>query len=122
LKKDNLDYEFALAPDYDNFIKNIPYGKIITSDSILQILSKKYGEEILSPLTAVFITIRSNAIEEQKEETPYWRVLKKNGELNKNNPYGIEEQKKRLEAEGLKVIQKGKKYYVLNYQDNLYSV
>lgn len=41
------------------------------------------------------------------------RTLKSNGELNEKYPGGIEAQKKLLEKEGHKVIQKGKKYVIV---------
>lgn len=34
------------------------------------------------------------------DETPYWRHLKTNGELNTKYPNGVEAQKEKLEAEG----------------------
>ena len=53
-----------------------------------------------------------------EDETPYWRTLKANGELNAKYPGGIEAQKERLEAEGHTIIQKGRtniKYFVKDY-------
>ncbi len=40
--------------------------------------------------------------------TPWWRVLKSDGTLNPKMPGGVAEQKKRLQAEGHKVVAKGK--------------
>lgn len=54
------------------------------------------------------------------DETPYWRTLKANGELNAKYPGGIEAQKEKLEEEGFTIIQKGRKnvrYYVKDYED-----
>jgi hypothetical protein len=48
--------------------------------------------------------------------------LKKGGEINPKYPRGIEDQKKHLESEGHKVIQKGKKYVVENYEKYLTKV
>jgi hypothetical protein len=47
----------------------------------------------------------ARAAEEDKAEkitdiTPYWRTMKGKGELNEKYPGGIEEQAKKLEAEG----------------------
>jgi len=49
-----------------------------------------------------------------KSETPYWRTLKKEGELNEKYPLGIDAHKRLLESEGHKVFQKGKKFFVEN--------
>ena len=57
------------------------------------------------------------------DETPYWRTLKANGELNEKYPNGIEAQKAKLEAEGHTIIQKGRKnvrYYVKDYENSLF--
>ncbi len=51
------------------------------------------------------------------DETPYWRTLKKDGELNEKYPGGIEEQKKRLEEEGHEIIHKGKRFLVKDYSN-----
>ena len=58
-----------------------------------------------------------------EDETPYWRTLKANGELNAKYPGGIEAQKEKLEAEGHTIIQKGRKnirYYVQDYEKALF--
>lgn len=54
--------------------------------------------------------------------TPYWRVLKSDGELNTKYPEAIELQKKLLEEEGHTIIsKKGKniKYYVKDFENSL---
>ena len=48
---------------------------------------------------------------------PYWRTLRSEGFLNEKYPGGIEVDKRLLEKEGFRVRQKGKKYYVENYQN-----
>jgi len=45
--------------------------------------------------------------------------LKADGSLNQKYPGGQEAQKKKLEDEGFKVIRKGRKYLVQNYQSFL---
>jgi alkylated DNA nucleotide flippase Atl1 len=66
----------------------------------------------------LFVNIAANASEERngKNETPWWRTLKKDGQLNERFPNGIDNQKKHLEAEGHAVIQRGKRYFVENYE------
>ena len=41
------------------------------------------------------------------DQTPYWRTLKKAGELNKKYPEGIDGQKFQLEMEGHTIICEG---------------
>ena len=82
---------------------------------------------ILEPIflrTDIFAWIAANAAEEQrmkgiKEITPYWRTLKAGGVINPKYPGGVERQKELLESEGHRVIRKGKKYIVADYEKAL---
>lgn len=115
-----------IAPplEYDEVMKKIPKGKLTTSKEIRQYLAQKHNADFTCQLTAgIFINIVANASEERKQEgkkdlTPYWRTLKKDGELNEKYPISFEEQKILLEIEGHEVIQKGKKYFVKDYHNN----
>jgi len=112
-----------IAPpvDYDEVMKKVPEGKLITSEYIRNHLALKYGADFTCPLTAgIFINIAANASAEREEgETPYWRTLKKDGQLNEKYPGGVESQKRLLENEGHTIIQKGKRYFVKDYKEKL---
>jgi len=114
-----------IAPplDYDGLMKQVPFGMVTTSDIIRNVLAEKQRSDFTCPLTAgIFINIAARAsAERQTDPTPFWRTLKKDGELNDKFPGGIETQKMMLEAEGHEVIQRGKKFYVKNYGDKLFS-
>lgn len=74
--------------------------------------------------TGIFAWISAHAANEAALEgkadiTPYWRTLKTGGIINENYPGGINYQKQLLEREGHKVIQKGKKYIVQDYEKML---
>ena len=58
--------------------------------------------------------------EEEKKNIPYWRTLKSNGQLNEKYLGGIEKQREKLEEEGHKIIKKGKKYVVVDYEKKLF--
>ncbi|MHB1314325.1 MAG: MGMT family protein [Christensenellales bacterium] len=115
--------KMLIAPPlaYDELMKKVPYGKVVTSDAIRNCLAKKHGADFTCPLTAgIFINIAANASAERGgQDTPWWRTLKKEGELNEKYPDGIEGQKLRLEMEGHTVVQKGKRYFVSGYADKL---
>lgn len=118
----------VIAPplDYNDLMKKIPKGKVITTNEIRKELANKYNVDITCPLTAgIFINICAWAsFQRDKDITPFWRVLKTNGELNLKYPNGVEYQKKILESEGFTIISKGKKnikYYVKDFEKNLYS-
>ena len=110
---------------YDAIMKSVPKGKVLTSDCIRSYLARKYVADNTCPLTAgIFINIAAKASVERggADETPYWRTLKKDGELNEKYPGGIDGQRHHLEAEGHTVIQKGKRYYVKNYKDTSFEL
>ncbi len=118
---------FAPPIDYDEVMKKIPYGKVITIGKIREFFAEKNNADFTEPITAgIFTSIVAWASYQRKEnETPYWRTLKANGELNPKYPGGIELQKKKLESEGHTIIQKGRtniKYYVKDYENKIFEL
>lgn len=118
---------FAPPIDYDMVMKQVPYGKVITVGEIREYFAEQSGADFTEPITAgIFVSIAAWASYQRNEdETPYWRTLKANGELNEKYPGGVSAQKERLEAEGHTIIQKGRKnirYYVKDYEDNAYQL
>lgn len=111
--------------EVDEIMRSVPEGKLITINEIREILAERHGASIGCPMTTgIFAWVAANAAGEDEEDsaediTPYWRTLKSSGELNPKYPGGIENQRKRLEAEGHKVIQKGKKVVVEDYKSHL---
>lgn len=117
---------FAPPIGYDRIMKQVPFGKVITVGCIRDYFAKCNDADFTEPITAgIFVSIAAWASYQRAEdETPYWRTLKANGELNSKYPGGIEAQKAKLEAEGHTVIQRGRKkiaYYVKDYAQFLYS-
>jgi len=51
--------------------------------------------------------------------TPYWRTLKTGGELNPKYPGGIARLRSLLEAEGHRIVAKGKRFVVADYEGRL---
>jgi len=118
---------FAPPIEYDKVMKLVPYGKVTTVGNIREYFAKLSGADFAEPITAgIFISIAAWASYQRSEnETPYWRTLKANGELNPKYPGGVEEQRNKLESEGHTVIQKGRKnikYYVQNYENVLFEL
>lgn len=118
---------FAPPIEYDKVMKLVPYGKVTTVGNIREHFAKLSGADFTEPITAgIFTSIVAWASYQRSEnETPYWRTLKANGELNPKYPGGVEEQRKKLESEGHRVIQKGRKnikYYVQNYENVLFEL
>ena len=105
-------------------MRKVPEGKVITSDYIRSYLAKKHGADNTCHLTAgIFINIVAKAsVERDADQTPYWRTLKKDGELNEKYPEGVDGQKLHLEAEGHTVVQRGKRYFVKDYRDSVFEL
>ena len=100
----------------------VPKGKLASINELRAALAKTHRTDIACPITTgIFAWIAAHAAEESAAEgakriTPYWRTLKTGGELNPKYPGGIEGVRKRLQAEGHKVIQKGKRYLVADWE------
>ena len=113
----------AAPLQYNEIMAQVPEGKLITSDRIRTCLATRSGADTTCPLTAgIFINICAHASEERSDnKIPWWRTLKVKGELNEKYPGGIDGQKLMLEMDGHIVIQKGKRYYVEDYEDSLFD-
>jgi len=116
--------------EIDAIMKKVPKGKLITINEIRQIVAKKHKATIGCPITTgIFSWIAANAADEAEKQgkkriTPYWRTLKTGGILNEKYPGGIQNLKKRLEAEGHTVIPKGrsKHFMVKDFERVLVNV
>ncbi len=108
--------------EVDEVMRMVPKGKLITINQIRDFLARKHGATIGCPITTgIFARIAAEAANEEalqgkRDITPYWRTLKKGGVINEKYPGGVEAQKKLLEIEGHRVIKKGKRYVVENYE------
>jgi len=114
--------------EVNEIMRKVPEGKLTTINEIRVALAKKHGATIGCPITTgIFAWIAANAAEEEREKgekdiTPYWRVLKTGGVINEKYPGGVDAQKKLLEREGHKVVQKGKRYVVSDYEKSLAKI
>lgn len=115
---------FAPPIAYDEVMRTIPWGKVITVGEIRDEFARKNNADFTDPITAgIFVSIAAWASEQRSDdETPYWRTLKAHGELNAKYPGGVENQRQKLEAEGHVIVEKGRKqkrYYVKDYEKAL---
>ncbi|HJF95253.1 MAG TPA: MGMT family protein [Lachnoclostridium phocaeense] len=118
---------FAPPVTYDELMKKVPFGKVITVGAVRKYLAKKNDADFTDPITAgIFVSIAAWASHQRHEDkTPYWRTLKANGELNAKYPGGIDAQKEKLEAEGHTIVERGRKnirYYVKDYEKVLFDL
>lgn len=111
--------------EVEALMRKVPKGKIATINEHRNTIAKKHKSDIGCPITTgIFAWISSHAAAEdeaagKKRITPYWRTVKNGGELNEKYPGGIANQSKRLKAEGHKIIAKGKRTFVEDYEKKL---
>ena len=118
---------FAPPAAYDEVMKKVPFGKVITAGDIREYFARANDADFTEPVTAgIFVLIAAWASHQRDtDKTPYWRTLKAGGELNPKYPGGIDSQKQMLEAEGHRIIQKGRKnirYYVADYEKAVFEI
>lgn len=119
---------FAPPLFYDELMKKVPFGKLLIISEMRDFLAKNNGADFTDPMTAgIFVSIVAWAAYQREQEnkqnsTPWWRIVKKDGELNAKYPQGINLQKSLLENEGHVIICKGRKnlkYYVKDFEKSL---
>ncbi len=113
--------------EVDALMKQVPKGRVVTINELRAALAAKHKADFACPMTTgIFSWIAAHAAAEAEAEgakriTPYWRTLKKGGELNPKYPGGVEAIGKRLRAEGHKILQKGKRRVVGDFQKLLFT-
>jgi hypothetical protein len=111
--------------EVDAAMKKVRRGKLTTIDAIRKALAKKHGTTIACPITTgIFAWIAAHAADEDENDgrariTPYWRTLKTGGELNPKYPGGIKNLRARLAAEGHRIVKKGNRYFVADYEQTV---
>ena len=113
--------------EVDALMKRVPKGRVVTINELRAVLAVKHKADFACPITTgIFSWIAAHAAAESEAEgkkriTPYWRTLKTGGELNPKYPGGVEGIARRLRAEGHQVAQKGKRFFVPDYQQALFT-
>ncbi|HVJ67791.1 MAG TPA: methylated DNA-protein cysteine methyltransferase [Caulifigura sp.] len=108
--------------DVDAVMRQVPPKRLDTGAELREALAQKARVDSACPITTgIFSWIAAHAAQEAEDEgakkiTPWWRTLKSGGELNPKFPGGPALQKKRLEAEGHRIVTKGKRLFVADYE------
>src|SRR5580704_382186 len=114
--------------EVDAAMRKVPKGRVTTINQIREHLARKHKATIGCPLTTgIFAWIAAHAAEEAavegaKRVTPYWRTLKAGGELNPKFPGGVAALKARLEAEGHRVVKRGRRSVVADFEKVLFKL
>jgi hypothetical protein len=113
--------------EVNELMGRVPSGKLATIDELRKVLARRHGATIACPMTTgIFAWISAHAAAEAAAEgatgtVPYWRTLKSNGEVNAKYPGGIAEMKRKLAAEGHRVVARGKRFFVQGFQERLFA-
>ena len=111
--------------EVDALMRQVQRGRLTTIDELRSALAGRHSTAVACPITTgIFAWIAAHAAAEaagagEKDPTPYWRTLKSKGELNPKYPGGVEALVAQLKSEGHEVIQKGKRYFVRDFQRSL---
>ena len=113
--------------EVDARMKRVPRGKLVTINEIRAALARKHRATIGCPITTgIFAWIAAHAAGEavaagQKAVTPYGRTLKAGGQLNEKYPGGARDLSKRLRAEGHRILKRGKRHFVADFQNTHFT-
>lgn len=101
----------------------IPKNQVITLDALRKKLAKKFKTEVACPATTEK-SLCVAAIESVANNThlPYWRVLKKHGELIRKLPNGIDGQAALLLKEGHQITSTGQSKAVNDFERVLHRL
>ena len=111
--------------EVDSLMREVPRGKLATINEIRAALARKHHATIGCPITSgIFAWIAAHAAAEaadagEKNITPYWRTLKSGGELNAKYPGGIAALRKLLRSEGHKIVKRGKRFFVADFETSV---
>jgi hypothetical protein len=112
--------------EVDALMRQVPKGRLVTINELRAALAKKHKADFACPSRPGFFVDRrarrsGSRNEGAKRITPYWRTLKTGGEVNPKYPGGVSALSKRLRAEGHKLVSKGKRVLVADYEQKLFG-
>ena len=117
----------AAPREVDALMKQVPKGRVVTINELRAALAKKRKVDFACPITTGICSwiaahaAAENEAEGKKRITPFWRTLKSGGEVNPKYPGGVDAVARRLRAEGHKILAKGKRTLVADYEKKLYT-
>jgi alkylated DNA nucleotide flippase Atl1 len=106
-------------------MQQVPRGRVTTINVIRETLARQHHATVACPIvTGIHARIVAGAAGEdlaagRRRVTPYWRTLKERGEVNAKYPGGLRGQRRRLVAEGHRVITRGGRMFVIGYERTL---
>ncbi|HPO14911.1 MAG TPA: MGMT family protein [Candidatus Hydrogenedentes bacterium] len=116
--KSKLRFVIPAVSEIEEMMRGVRKGKILTMKEMSDFFKNKHEVDMCCPMTTgIFAWIIAHAAYDAeqagaKRVVPWWRTVKSGGELNPKYPGKGEIQRERLEAEGYRIVQKGKKLIV----------
>ena len=113
--------------EVDALMRQVPKGRLVTINDLRAALAKKHKAGFACPITTgIFAWIAAHAAVEAEADgakriTPFGRTLKNGGEVNSKYPGGVNALGKRLRAEGHKLVTKGKRTLVADFEMKLFG-
>lgn len=113
--------------EVDALMKQVPKGRLVTINELRAALAQQHQADFACPITTgIFSWIAAHAAAEAAAEgakriTPYWRTLKTGGVVNPKYPGGAAAVARRLRAEGHRLVAKGKRLIVADYEQKLFT-
>ena len=106
-----------------SLVKSIPKGRVATIDALCKKLAKKYQTEVACPATTEkSLCLAAAESIEKNTRLPYWRLLKKSGELIQKLPGGIKGHAACLAKEGHKIVSTSKSKGVQDFESVLHPL
>jgi hypothetical protein len=108
--------------EVDALMGQVRRGKLVTINRLRETLARRHGTTTACPIvTGIHAWIAARAAGEDQDAgktrvTPFWRTLKEGGELNGKYPGGLVGQGRLLRAEGHRVVKRGKRWFVEDYE------
>ena len=106
----------------------VPRGRVTTINQIREALARQHRATVACPIvTGIHARIVAGAAGEdlaagRRRITPFWRTLKDHGEINPKYPGGLVGQRRRLMAEGHRIVVRGNRMFVVGYEGSLVHV
>jgi alkylated DNA nucleotide flippase Atl1 len=106
-----------------SLIKTIPKGRVATIDAVCKKLARKYKTEVACPAaTEKSLCLAAAESVEKKTGLPYWRVVKRTGELIPKLPDGIRGHAASLAKEGHKIVSTSRSKGVEDFEAVLHQL
>lgn len=111
--------------EIDALMRQVRRGRLTTIDDLRRAVAHRHGATIGCPITTgIFAWIAAHAAIEDEADgtrppTPYWRTLKRGGELNPKYPGGLDALQHHLESEGHTIIRRRDRVFVVDFTKRL---